>query len=69
MVYGELHVKGETLGIWRIKKLELNLTLKKLTVPRKEANVELQLSKYGIMWIGLKKSSSTYYCFMLIANN
>jgi hypothetical protein len=68
-VLGELHVKGETLGIWRIKKLELNLTLKKLTILRKKGNVELQLSKYGIMWIGLKKTSSIYYCFMLIANN
>jgi hypothetical protein len=47
-----LHVKGETLGIWRIKKLELNLTQKKLTIPRKEGKVEMILSKYSIMWVG-----------------
>lgn len=40
-IEGELHVKGETLGIWRIKKLELNLTTKKLKVPRKEGSVDL----------------------------
>ncbi|CAD8087602.1 unnamed protein product [Paramecium primaurelia] len=68
-ILGELHVKGETLGIWRTKKLELNLTHKKLIVPRKEGNVEMQLQKYGIMWIGQKKSKSLHYCFILIAHN
>ncbi|CAD8211443.1 unnamed protein product [Paramecium pentaurelia] len=68
-IIGELHVKGETLGIWRTKKLELNLTHKKLIVPRKEGNIEMQLSKYGIMWVGQKKSKSLHYCFILIAHN
>ncbi|CAK94494.1 unnamed protein product (macronuclear) [Paramecium tetraurelia] len=68
-ILGELHVKGETLGIWRTKKLELNLTHKKLIVPRKEGNIEMSLSKYGIMWVGQKKSKSLHYCFILIAHN
>ncbi|CAK76091.1 unnamed protein product (macronuclear) [Paramecium tetraurelia] len=68
-IMGELNVKGETLGIWRSKKLELNLTHKKLIVPRKEGDIELQLSKYGIMWVGQKKTKSSHYCFILIAHN
>ncbi|CAD8126712.1 unnamed protein product [Paramecium sonneborni] len=68
-ILGELHVKGETLGIWRQKKLELNLTHKKLVIPRKEGNVEMYLQKYGIMWIGQKSNKSQHYCFILVANN
>ncbi|CAD8126596.1 unnamed protein product [Paramecium sonneborni] len=68
-IFGELHVKGEMLGIWRTKKLELNLTHKKLIVPRKEGNVEMQLQKYGIIWVGQKKIKSLHYCFILLAHS
>lgn len=34
IIKGELHSKGETLGLWKVKKLELNLTLHKLKILR-----------------------------------
>lgn len=69
VINGELHIKGETLGIWRVKKIVLNITMHTLKVARKDDFVTIDLKKYSLMWIGEKKSIATYHCFTIVADN
>lgn len=70
-ITGELHVKGETLGLWKQKQFALNLTAQTLQVPRQDNSVtHLQLPLYRLKWLGEKRSGfTTYWAFQLEAIN